>query len=327
MKTCLIVGAGISGLLAARLLQANDVDVTVLDKARGVGGRMATRRIHDAVFDHGAQYFTARDPIFKQLINRMTLVGAAKEWAHGFSMADGTFKNTGEPRFRGAEGMTSIPKYIAQSLDVRLQTKVTRIDLLNEQWQLTAEHGESFSSDALIVTSPVPQSLNMMAAGNFTLPTDAQSALEAIDYDPCIAVMVLLNAAGNIPQPGGVWHSGEPIYWIGDNQQKGISPQHQAVTIHAGPEFSDQHIDDLDQAGQRLLEAAADWLGGLDNVQDYQVHGWRYSHPQVLYPNECLKIDEPLPLIFAGDAFAGPRVEGAALSGIAAAEYLLEKFT
>ena len=67
--TCIVIGAGIAGLLAARTLQEHGLRVTVLDKGRGVGGRMATRRIGSAVFDHGAQFFTARDPQFDTLIS------------------------------------------------------------------------------------------------------------------------------------------------------------------------------------------------------------------------------------------------------------------
>ena len=54
---------------------------------------------------------------------------------------------------------------------------------------------------------------------------------------------------------------------------------------------------------------------------EFQVHGWRYSQPVDTYSEACLMVEDSL--VFAGDAFAGPRVEGAALSGLAAADALL----
>ena len=62
--SCVVVGAGISGLLAAQELTAAGWRVVVLDKGRGVGGRMATRRVGDGTFDHGAQFFTVRGERF-----------------------------------------------------------------------------------------------------------------------------------------------------------------------------------------------------------------------------------------------------------------------
>ena len=117
--------------------------------------------------------------------------------------------------------------------------------------------------------------------------------------------------------PGG----SKPIRWIADNTHKGISPAAQAVTIHAGRGFSREHWEkERSSVGEKLLEAAAQWLGDAQ-VLEFQVHGWRYSQPVDTYSEACLMVEDSL--VFAGDAFAGPRVEGAALSGLAAADALL----
>ena len=100
-KRCLIIGAGIAGLLAARTLQERGLQVTVLDKGRGVGGRMATRRIGSAVFDHGAQFFTARDPRFQALVNSWLAAEVAAEWCRGFAGPEGVRQDDGHPRYRG----------------------------------------------------------------------------------------------------------------------------------------------------------------------------------------------------------------------------------
>ena len=112
-----------------------------------------------------------------------------------------------------------------------------------------------------------------------------------------------------------------PVSWMADNQLKGISAE-PAVTIHANHEFSLAHWDeDRMESGRLLLNAAQPWLG--PEVLSYQVHGWRYSKPLQVDAEPCALLQTSPPLVIAGDAFAGPRVEGAALSGMAASEMLL----
>lgn len=319
-RACTVIGAGIAGLLAAETLQGKGWQVVVLDKGRGVGGRMATRRVGAAVFDHGAQFFTVRDERFAALVETWVEAGVAVEWARGFANAEGQRNNDRYPRYRGVQGMTSVPKALAAGLDVRLQTRVTVVRLEAGLWQVESEDGQRFTSEALLMTPPVPQSLALLDAGHVALPYPARAALAGIAYHSCIAVMALLDGPSGLPAPGAVQVNGEPISWLGDNFQKGISPVH-AVTIHAGPQFSREHWDAKPQdAGRLLLEAAAPWLGA--GVTQFEVQRWRYSQPLQPYPEACLFLAEPAPLVFAGDAFAGPRVEGAALSGLAAAERL-----
>ena len=109
-KSCIIVGAGISGLLVANTLKLEGWTVTVLDKGRGVGGRMATRRLGEGTFDHGTQFFTVRSKRFADLVEGWLRAGVATEWTRGFADADGRPNEDGHPRYIGAEGMTSIPK-------------------------------------------------------------------------------------------------------------------------------------------------------------------------------------------------------------------------
>ena len=127
--------------------------------------------------------------------------------------------------------------------------------------------------------------------------------------------------ASSAPAPGGLWPNDGTLFWLGDNAQKGISAT-PTVTIHATPAFTEAHFElDRDEVGQKLIAAAEPWLGSP--VVDYQVHRWRYSIPTQLHPEPYLWLQQSPPLLAAGDAFAGPRVEGAALSGLAVAEALL----
>ena len=189
----IVIGAGLGGLLAARTLQANGARVLVFDKGRGVGGRLATRRTQPGIFDHGAQFFTARDPQFRLLVEAWQSGGIVRPWATGFALADGTFKRDGEMRFCGVSGMTAIPKHLAQGLDVRLNAKVTRVQAGGDGWSVTTEAGERFSGRALLLTPPVPQSLQLLAAGDVPLSERIRGDLEQINYGSCLA---LPNAPG-----------------------------------------------------------------------------------------------------------------------------------
>ena len=99
-----------------------------------------------------------------------------------------------------------------------------------------------------------------------------------------------------------------------------------AVTIHGSADFSAQHFErDRMEAGQRLIDVASPFLGTA-KVTKYQVHGWRYSKPTVVDDAPCMLASEATdlpPLALAGDAFAGPRFEGAVQSGWAAANMLM----
>lgn len=325
MIDCLIVGAGISGLLAARKLSDAGKQVVVLDKGRGVGGRMATRRVDDGVFDHGAQFFTQRTERFGALVQAWEQMGLIRNWADGFANASGAWQQDGHPRYVGVNGMTTVPKHLAEGLNVRTGEKVVSISQEHNVWLTTTEAGETLRSQSLLLTAPVPQSLALIDAGNYTLPAAAREALDAIRYDPCIAVMALLDGAPAVAEPGGVQIDNEPIRWLAENHRKGISPAF-GITIHGASGFSREHFDgDRDAAGKLLLEAAASYLGSAKVIR-YQVHGWRYSQPVNTYDDPCLIVSGKSPLLFAGDAFAGPRVEGAALSGLSAADYLIHDY-
>lgn len=318
-----VVGAGIAGLLAARQLVAAGLRVVVLEKSRGVGGRMATRRRGRVSFDHGAQYFTARDADFEQLVHGWERAGLIRRWAQGFTLTDGGRKMDGNPRWYGVGGMTAVAKHLAEGLDVRLQQAVDSVRTAAEGWEMVLGSGHVLRARALLLTSPVPQSLQLLREGETGLSREIHAALERIRYSPCLALLIELSGPGRIPAPGGIWGDGRPIAWLADNSQKGVSPdtEHTALTLHAGAGYSERRWSDAEEGVTAdLLAAAAPWLGR--EVVSTQLHRWRYSLPIVTHPERCLAARHPAPVVFAGDAFGGPRVEGAALSGFAAARAL-----
>jgi renalase len=324
-RSCVVVGAGISGLLAARTLHEKGWTVTVLDKCRGVGGRMATRRVGRGNFDHGAQFFTVRGERFASLVEDWLEAGVAAEWTRGFADSEGRPNEDGYPRYRGAEGMTSIPKYISRGLDVRTGERVARVDDNEDGWEIVCEAGPRVAGNALVLTAPVPQALDLASSGDYCLPVGVRRHLETVSYDPCLALMVLLDDSTGVPEPGGMQIKGEPLDWISDNRRKGIS-EAPAITVHAGPEWSRSHFEDEEmEITESMISRAGDYLGTdiVPAVVETSLARWRYSWVTNPHPEPCLVASDDPPLVFCGDAFGQPKVEGAALSGLAAADHLL----
>ena len=324
-SSCIVVGAGISGLLAASSLQREGWDVTVLDKSQGVGGRMATRLVGGGTFDSGAQFFTVRGERFAGLVRDWLGAGVAAEWTRGFADSEGRPNEDGYPRYMGAEGMTSIPKYISRDLDVRTGERVVRVDGGQASWMVRCASGLRVAGDALVLAFPVPQALDLVSSGSYRLSDGARSQLEAVSYDPCLALMVVLDGPTGVPEPGGMQIKDEPLDWIGDNRRKGISAG-SAVTVHAGPEWSRSHFeDDETRVIDSLISLAGNRLGTdlAPAVVATSLARWRYSWVTEPHPEPCLVASDHPPLVFCGDAFGQPKVEGATLSGLAAADYLL----
>ena len=318
---CIIIGGGITGLIIATILNRRGIKVIVIDKGRGIGGRLATRRVQqgsiEGVFDYGAQYFSVENPQFKLWVDDWLKNGVIKEWCQGFGDLDG------KPRYCGVNGTRGIARYLAKNLDFRSKTKVTEISY-EKKWLVETDSELQYQGDMLVMTPPVPQSLALLDASFIGLPLEVRFALEKIEYHSCIAVLALLEQPSNIPAPGGINLEDNFLIWLADNHQKGISPDGYAITLHATPQFSDEYwnADDAEIA-YKLITAAADYLNSP--VTKYQVHRWRYSLPKTVYNEPCLGLLE-LPLVLAGDGFVAPKIEGAVLSGIAAGELISQRF-
>ena len=162
--SCLVIGGGIAGLMAATVLERHGIEVAVLDKGRGLGGRLATRRLTysetvEGVFDYGTQYFTASNPQFQVWIDEWLAAGVVTEWSQGFFQESGAFKAINKPCYRGLQSNRSLAQYLAQSLTVHTNTQVTRLGWQDDSWHVQTQTGESFQGDQLILTPPVPQIL------------------------------------------------------------------------------------------------------------------------------------------------------------------------
>ncbi len=325
----LIVGAGIAGLMAANALVQAGLSVIVVDKGRGVGGRMATRLIGPGRADHGAQFFTVRHEQFGRFVQEWQEQRLIRQWSTGWSRGSAfPPSQDGYPRYVGSNGMTTVPKFLAKGVDVRTGVKLVRVTAVSLQWLSTDESGAEIHSSALLLTPPVPQSLALLDAGNVPLDTLDRLALEHITYDPCIAAMFLLEGTIDLPEPGAIQRPGQMFPWIADNQRKGISPKAAIITVHANPEISRDLWDADNFIKIAALQAGLQPFVTPDTlIKEAQAHRWRYAIPTTLHPDRKLLAKGLPPLAFAGDAFQEPRVEGAALSGLAAATVLAQQLS
>ena len=164
-----VIGAGLAGLIAAQQLRNSGHDVVVLDKGKSPGGRLATRRIGDATLDHGAQFFTVREPEFEQQVQQWIQDGIVREWCRGFVSEDG------HPRYVVNNGMAALTKYLAQDLDVRTATLVFAIkpcDSDPAKWTVVIDDNSRIDCDAVIMTCPLPQSYSLTVTTGVELPQD-----------------------------------------------------------------------------------------------------------------------------------------------------------
>jgi hypothetical protein len=288
--------------------------VIVLDKGRSPGGRLATRRIGAARFDHGAQFFTVRSDEFAALVQPHIDSGLVFEWCRGFSEF-----GDGHARYAVRGGMNAWAKAMAASLDVRCRTLAFAIRpgayTSAAAWEVALDDGTSLAADALIVTCPLPQSYSLLVTAEVALPDELIRA----DYDRTIALLLALDRSPMVATPGGANNPTDVLSFVADNQRKGISDA-PALTVHANAEWSETHWKETPEVViEALREASGDFIGAAQ-VVELQLKKWRFATPRAMWPEPCwIAAEAAGPLALAGDAFAGPRVEGAALSGLAAA--------
>ncbi|MGF1482748.1 MAG: NAD(P)/FAD-dependent oxidoreductase [Opitutales bacterium] len=317
----LIVGAGIAGLTTARELQRGGLTVRLLDKGRGFGGRMAHRRGEGVAFDHGAQFFTVRDPAFQAIVDAWLEAGVADEWhrlpptqAHPQPLI----------RYRGTPAMTAPAKFLAEDLDVRRSTRVESVAYSETGWSALTESGERFHATWLILTMPPPQALTLLGDESLGKLPEADAAfLREVHYERTLALLVALNGPSALKAPGlRKGDLDEPLELVADNYLKGVSPAPGALTIHASNAYSEKHYDSPDDVRiPPLLDAAQPFFGD-SAVVEARAHRWGYATPlNRPHPDRGIVVPE-LKLALAGDAFGGARVEGPVLSGLAVAARL-----
>ncbi len=316
--TIAIIGAGVAGLTCARELATDGFKVTVFDKGRSPGGRTATRRKEPGCeFDHGAQYFTARDPRFQKVTTDWIQRGVVSEW-HGRIVrleAGVATETTPLPRYVGTPGMSAMAADLANGLHVHSGIQVVRIHRDLAGWNLTTTttdvHGPF---ESLIITLPSPQAAALLNDH----PFGQLSA--AVPMTPCWAVMVAFDTKLEVPWDGAFVH-GSPLSWVARNSSKpGRSQQNDSWVLHATSEWSSEHLEQSPETSATELLAAFSRLADTPLPPHCYLlaHRWRYSLGSDPSERKVL-VDAENRLIVCGDWLSGGRVEGAFLSGVDAA--------
>lgn len=312
MRKVAIVGAGLSGLSVAHLLKEH-ADVAVFEKARGVSGRMSTRRAEPYFFDHGAQYFTARTAPFQAFIQPMIEQGVIERWdaryvaLQGSQVAERKLWSEDEPRYVGVPGMNQVAKYLAQGIDVHLNKRIVALEK-TDKWQLTDEEGTSFSGfDWVVCTAPSAQA-ELLLPNYFRY----HAQIKAVEMRACFSLMLGFNEP--LPLDFDAAHvSDSTLSWIAVNSAKPNRVGEFSLLIHSTDTYAEAHIDDdRDQVMVHLIKETSRILQCDVSSAEYKsLHGWRYANNAVRSQSNDVFLDQENKLAACGDWCVGGRVEGA----------------
>jgi hypothetical protein len=339
-----VVGAGVSGLALARDLHSQGRAPVVLERARGVGGRCATRRLDGQPVDHGPAFLHGRAERFIAEMVAVRDVTVIPDWPHA---REGSGAPCQPQAFDGwsrrlayAEGLSRFPKHLARGLDVRLETNVTALAYAAEPssaaggcWTLTLGSGETLRARALALTMPTP-SASALLQPMAPLPASIAAALPLLGL---VRTLVCLTVIARYPvgTTAPAWQASFPrssaaVHTILHDSSKRAGAARLMLVIQARPRFSRAHQDDPAESWTHaLLEAAAVIHGAwIARPEVAQPHVWRKARVDAgseLARPVAIQLDGGAALGVAGDGFhpAGG-VEGAYLSGIALAARLAE---
>ena len=308
-----IIGAGIAGLTAARTLQGAGHAVRVVEKSRGLGGRIATRRGPHGAFDHGAQYASVRDADFAAYCAEAAGADACADWRFGDDDAR---------RVVGLPGMSGLVKPLAEGIDVERERRVTRIVRDGEAFHLEMEGGAMLGPFSHVISAvPAPQAVPLLAEHG--APFDA---LKGVDIAPCWTLMLAFAAAPALP-PVKRFDGTGTLGWIArDSAKPGRDDGSERWVVHAAPDWSRAHLEDAaDAVRGALLTALGDEAGAaLPEVTHAATHRWRYA--QVMEPlGQPFLLAPDGRLGACGDACLGGRVEAAYLSGLRLGRTMAER--
>ena len=326
MTNIAIIGAGLSALSIAHLLK-DQAKITLFDKARGVSGRMSTRRAFPYCFDHGAQYFTARTAAFQTFIQPLIHARLIDRWDARYVKFDGSniierkdWKND-EPRYVGVPGMNAVAKHLADDLTIHLKTKIAALQRnLDEKWQMLDESGSVHGDfDWVISTAPAPQAVEL-------LPTtfEYHDYMKGIRMRPCFSLMLGFSEALPIEFDAADVTNAD-VSWMAVNSSKPGRSHPFSLLIHSSEPYAEAHLG-LDRGIiTKHLCAETSRIIGLDlAAADFKaVHAWHYANNAKRESHQVL-LDRVDKLAACGDWCEGGRVEGAFTSAANLVEMLRE---
>ena len=330
-----IIGAGLCGLTAARQLAQQGVVVQVLEKEPHVGGRIATLSTDAGPpFDHGAQYGTAKTPAFRQQTEAWIAAGIVAEWNARIVAIDGKDKKESDElrRYVGVPGMNALPEQLAEEAtnagaQITTGVRVASLKRTGSHWRLTSDAGESLGDFArVLITTPAPQAAELLTAS----PALANAA-KSVRFASCWAAVVAFDERVGVDFDAAFVNDTlvngpqrTPLSWIAHNNSKPGRTAGNDWVLHGSHAWSAAHADlEPSEALEQLLEAFWQVTGASPIKPSFSsAHRWRYALPETPLADMVL-IDHERGLYAGGDWCGAPCVEGAYLSGLAAAKALL----
>ena len=312
MTSVAVIGAGLSGLVVARRLRTL-ADVTVFEKSRGAGGRMATRYAGDYEFDHGAQFFTARTERFRTFLKPLIDAGHVADWQAGFAEFDGRELKAVRswdghyPHYVGAPRMNRIGKVLSADLKIAFETTIASIAKENDGWTLTDSADARFGPfDWLVLTAPAPQTATL--ARDFRGLVDYCGRRRMLG---CFAMMLGFAEPLDLPWQAAIVRNAD-ISWMSVNSSKPGRKSPFTLVVHSTNAWADAHMDDdSNEVLERMLDQASMITGKeLQNADHRQLHRWRYANSDK-QPEPSRFIDEADGLAACGDWCVRGRIEAA----------------
>ncbi len=245
MSSVVVIGAGIAGLACARHLAEAGLAPLVLDKGRGIGGRVATRRAGDFQFDHGAQYVNAKGAAFAVVLRTLETAGDLADWPD----------DEGRSRSVGAPGMSALPKALGRGLEINQNTQVTRVERTPEGWALHIGDGVLHAA-RVIVTVPAPQVAGLLGPDHPLV-----AALAPVRLSPCLTLMAAIDASAPFTTRQDRY---DPLAWIAQDSAKPGRPRGAATlwVAQACLDFSQAHLEqDAAAIAAAMLPLLCDRLG------------------------------------------------------------------
>ena len=313
MKKLAIIGAGIAGLSCAKELQSHGVSVDIFEKSRGPSGRMSTRRTPDWSADHGAQYFTARDPRFIQEVENWIKTGSAAIWKPKLKVYEaGVWRdsNSEEIRYVGTPNMNSPGKHLAEELSIQYEATISQMQRRSGKWHLQCNEIGDIPTlyDFVVLAIPAPQASILIK----DLDDRASRITATGQMKACWTMMAHLPHQLTTDFDAAFINQ-EIISWICQNRSKPMR-QSNLWTIHGNPSWSQENVEISKEDAQDQMLKCLTSLGFNCEDAEISMHRWRYASGGLQNPMNFLLLPD-IGLGLCGDWLNGGRVEGAWLSG------------
>ena len=308
-----IIGAGIAGLNLARLLG----DVIVFEKSNKLGGRLSTLNEQGFSFDHGAQFFTAKNPAFQTFVKELELHHAAEEWNARFvelKFGEIQSERTWDrdfPHYVGSPSMNSIAQYLAQNIDIRFNQTITGIKKIKANWLLETANSEIGPFDWLIIAIPAEQANDLLPKN-----LSPKMMLQDVKMQPCFTLMLGYEIE-NFFDWDAAFVSDSILSWVSVNSSKPNRGKPLSIIAMSTNEWANQNLSKSDSIiiNEMLNELAKISGKTLNESSFIKLKRWKYANAS--RQEKALEIiDYPLKLAFCGDWCISGRIESAFMSSL-----------